>query len=441
MRAQFCGDRFRGVYYIVKLRGFSGVRASLTFAWTVSLFACLLLNSGCAVFFNKPERHEVTSAPATGTAEFARTTGALLDPAFVPGNNIKTLLNGDQIFPAMLGAIRSAQCTINLETYVFWKGHVARDFVAALDERARAGVKVNLILDALGTRRMGKENVKHLREAGVNVYIYHSLFGIDPRRYNYRTHRKLLIVDGKTAFIGGVGIADEWSGNGQGVKKYRDNQYVVTGPVVAQIQGAFLSMWLKSTGDMLYGPDYFPALTNTGPYSVQTVNSSTWNGNLDFLYRLSIASAQKTLRIENAYFVPDQLIRDELIAAAKRGVKVEILVPGQLIDSKLVRMASTSHYSELIKAGIKIYEYQLAMLHVKLMIVDDVFVSVGSGNFDNRSTRLNAEANINVLDKNFASEQTGLFERDKAQSREVQPHDYDGFHPLDEIVNLLLPAL
>ncbi|MGZ4964724.1 MAG: phospholipase D-like domain-containing protein [Limisphaerales bacterium] len=401
----------------------------------------MLLNSGCAIFFNKPERNEITSAPLPGTPEFSRTTGALLDPAFVPGNNIRTLLNGEQIFPAMLGAIRSAQHTINLETYVFWKGHIARDFVAALDERARAGVKVNVILDALGSRRMGKENVKRLRDAGVNVYIYHSFLGLDPRRYNYRTHRKLLIVDGKIAYMGGVGIADEWAGNGEGTKKYRDNQYEITGPVVAQIQGAFISMWLKSTGDMLHGPNYFPELTNTGPYSVQTVNSSTWNGNLDFLYRLSIASAQKTLRVENAYFVPDGLIRNELIAAAKRGVKVEILVPGELIDSKVVRMASTAHYAELIKAGIKIYEYQLSMLHVKLMIVDDVFVSVGSGNFDNRSTRLNAEANINVLDKQFAAEQTALFERDKAQSIEVPLRKYDGFSPFKEIVTLLLPML
>ena len=143
-------------------------------------------------------------------------------------------------------------------------------------------MKVNMILDSLGTHKMGKENLKNLREAGVNVYIYNSIIWLDPRRYNNRTHRKLLIVDGKVAYIGGVGIADEWAGNGEGIAKYRDNQYEVTGPVVAQLQGTFLSLWLKSTGDMLYGPDYFPALTNTGPYSAQTISSSTWNGNLDF---------------------------------------------------------------------------------------------------------------------------------------------------------------
>ena len=341
----------------------------------------------------------------------------------------------------MLSAIRGAQHTINFESYIFWEGHIARDFVDALAERARAGVKVNVILDALGTHKMGSGNVTRLRDAGANVFKYHRILWLDPRRYNYRTHRKLLVVDGKIAFIGGVGIADEWAGNGEGTKKYRDNQYEIKGPVVAQLQGAFVSLWLRSKGDLLYGADYFPPLTTNGTYAAQTISSSTWDGNLDFSYRLAIASARKTLRIENAYFLPDKLIRKELIAAAQRGVKVEILVPGELIDSKLIRMASKKHYPELLSAGIKIYEYQMAMLHVKLMIVDDAFVSIGSGNFDNRSTRLSAEANVNVLDKTFAAEQLALFEKDKAQSRQSGPHEHDGLHLLRRFVNLALPTL
>lgn len=386
-------------------------------------------------------RREITSFASPNSPEFERTTGSLLDPPFVAGNGIKTLLNGNGIFPAMLSAIRSAQHTINLESYVFWDGHIAREFVDVLTERARAGVKINIIVDALGTRRMGGENIDNLRKAGVKVFKYHTILWVDPRRYNYRTHRKLLIVDGKVAFIGGVGIADEWAGNGEGTAKYRENQYEVTGPVVAQLQGAFATLWLRTTGCLLQGAGYFPPLTQTGTYSAQTISSSTWDGNLDFLYRLAIASAQKTLRIENAYFLPDKLIRQELVAAAKRGVKVEVIVPGELIDSKLIRMASRRHYAELLKAGIKIHEYQMAMLHVKLMIVDDAFVSVGSGNFDNRSTRLNAEANLNVLDARFAAEQTELFERDKEQSRETTIHEHDGVHLLEGLVNLALPTL
>jgi cardiolipin synthase len=438
----FCGNRLRGVYYTVNGQGLvARLRASLKFTSTLSLFAFLLLNSGCVLLREKPERNVLPSAPAPSNPNFERTVGALLDPPFVAGNNIKTLLNGEQIFPAMLNAIRSAQHTVDFETYVFWEGHIARDFVNALAERAQAGVKVNIILDALGTHKLGKENLSKLRASGANVYLYNTIFLLDPRRYNYRTHRKLLIVDGKVAYIGGVGIADEWAGNGEGTDKYRDNQYEVTGPVVGQLQGTFLSLWLKSTGNMLYGPGYFPVLTNTGPYTAQTISSSTWDGNLDFLYRLSIAAARKHIRIENAYFLPDALIRNELVAAAKRGVKVEILVPGELIDSKMVRMASTKHFAELLEAGIKIYEYQLAMLHVKLMIIDDNFVSVGSGNFDNRSTRINAEANLNVLDAQFAAEQTALFERDKAQARETNLHEHRGFHPIKYLINLMSPTL
>jgi cardiolipin synthase len=419
--------------------GLSATRKFLPLSLLVVAFCWC--TSGCMLLPNKPARHQIPPLYSASSPDFQRTAGSLLDPPFVAGNNITTLVNGEQIFPAMLSAIRSAQHTINFETYVFWEGHVARDFVEALADRARAGVKVNVIIDALGTHKLGKENVNRMRDAGVNVFKYHTILWIDPRRYNYRTHRKLLIIDGKEAFIGGVGIADEWAGNGQGKGKYRDNQYKVTGPVVAQLQGAFVSLWLRSKGDLLYGPDYFPPLTATGDYPAQTVNSSTWDGNLDFMYRLAIASAQKTLRIENAYFLPDKLIRDELTAAAKRGVKVEILVPGDWIDSKLIKMASKKHYPELLKAGVKVYQYQKAMLHVKLMIVDDVFVSVGSGNFDNRSTRLNAEANLNVHDARFAAEQIALFEKDKARSRETTLHEHDGVHPLQSVINLAAPTL
>jgi cardiolipin synthase len=417
------------------------VKRSIKLTPAIFLFASLFFNTGCALFSDKPSRHKVMPLYSAASPEFKRAADAVLDPPFVGGNSIKTLRNGNEIFPAMLKAIRSAQHTINFETYVFWDGHVAREFADALAERARSGVTVNVILDALGSHKMGKENVAHLKNAGVNVFKYHTILWLNPHRFNYRTHRKLLIVDGKVAFIGGVGIADEWAGNGEGSEKYRDNHYEVRGPVVTQLQGAFVTLWLRSRGDLLYGPEYFPEQTNSGPYAAQAISSSTWDGNLDFLYRLSIASAQKTLRIENAYFLPDKLIRDELIAAAKRGVKVEILVPGEWIDSKMVKVASKKHYAELLKAGIKIYEYNMAMLHVKLMIVDDGFVSIGSGNFDNRSTRLNAEANLNIHDAKFAAEQTWLFEIDKSHSRETFTHEHRGFHPLQHIMNLFLPTL
>jgi cardiolipin synthase A/B len=372
-----------------------------------------LLFDGCALKMGKQPRQEIAPLYSARSPEFRQAAGSLLGPNFVPGNNISTLVNGNQIFPALLGAIRSAKQSISFETYVFQDGEIARQFTNALAERAQAGVKVHAILDAQGTQKMGRQNLERLRNAGVQVAKYHSVFWPDPRRYNNRTHRKLLIVDGKIGFVGGVGIADPWTGNADSPQHWRDNHYQVIGPVVAQLQATFATSWLKTRGEVLHGADYFPRLASTGPYLAQAIRSGARNENLDLMYLLAIASAKTTLRIENAYFLPDDLMRKELTEAAKRGVKVEVVVPGKKIDQKLVRLASKRHWPELIRAGLKIFEYQPTMVHVKLMIVDDIFVSVGSGNFDNRSIRLNDEANLDVLDRNFAARQIRLFESDR----------------------------
>jgi cardiolipin synthase len=393
---------------------------------------------GCAFRTGKQPRQEITPLYSASSPEFRQSAGSLLGPDFVSGNDITTLVNGTQIFPAMLSAIRSAKHSINFEDYWFSNGQIGREFTEALAERARAGVKVSAILDALGTHKMGMENLARLRETGVEVVKYHSIFWLDPRRYNHRTHRKLLIVDGKIAFIGGVGIADEWTGNADSPQHFRDNHYQVTGPVVAQLQAIFMANWLKTRGSVLHGADYFPPLASTGPFLAQALRSSAGNANLDLMYLLAIASAQKTLRIENPYFLPDDLTRKELVNAARRGVKVEIIVPGKFINQKIVRAASKRHWPELIKAGIKIYEYQPTMVHVKLIVVDDTFVSVGSGNFDNRSIQLNDEANLDVLDRDFAAQQTRLFEMDKKQSHEMTLDETGGFHPLQGAADSLL---
>ena len=397
-----------------------------------------LFMPGCAFRTGKQPRQEITTLYSASSPEFRQSAGSLLGPDFVSGNDITTLVNGTQIFPAMLSAIRSAKHSINFEDYWFSNGQIGREFTEALAERARAGVKVSAILDALGTYKMGRENLARLREAGVEAVKYHSIFWLDPRRYNYRTHRKLLIVDGEIAFVGGVGIADEWTGNADSPQHFRDNHYQVAGPVVAQLQAIFMANWLKTGGNVLHGADYFPPLASTGPYLAQALRSSAGNANLDLMYLLAIASAQKTLRIENPYFLPDDLTRKELVNAARRGVKVEIIVPGKLINKKIVRAASKRHWPELIKAGIKIYEYQPTMVHVKLIIVDDTFVSVGSGNFDNRSIQLNDEANLDVLDRDFAAQQTRLFEMDKKQSHEMTLDETGGFHPLQGAADSLL---
>ena len=399
---------------------------------------------GCAMKLGKQPRQEVQSLYSARSAEFQQAAGSLLGPNFVGGNSISTLVNGDEIFPAMLSAIRSAKRSINLETYVFWDGDVAKNFTAALSERARAGVAVNLILDAQGTQKMGIANKKQLQDAGAKIVKYHRVLWPDPRRYNNRSHRKLLIVDGQVAFIGGAGIADLWAGNADSLKHWRDNHYKVTGPVVAQLQASFVSSWIKTRGEVLHGAKYFPPLEDSGALQAQAIRSGAHYENLDLMYLLAIASAKKSLRIENAYFLPDDLIRKELVEAAKRGARVEIIVPGKKIDKKLVRLASRKHWPDLLNAGIKIYEYEPTMLHAKLLIVDDKFVSVGSGNFDNRSIRLNDEANLDVLDSDFAAQQTHLFEIDKRRSHEVSLSEVGGFHlgnPFEHAAALLSPQL
>jgi len=396
---------------------------------------------GCAFRTGKQPRQEITTLYSTGSPEFRQNAGALLGPDFVGGNTITTLVNGTQIFPAMLGAIRSARHSIDFESYWFEDGQVGSEFIEALAERARAGVKVSVIFDALGTMDMGGANLAQLRAAGVEVVKYHSIFWLDPRRYNHRTHRKLLIVDGKIAFVGGAGIADEWNGNADSPQHWRDNHYEVTGPVVAQFQAIFMANWLKTSGRLLHGADYFPPLAATGNSLAQALRSSEGNANLDLMYLLAIASARKTLRIENPYFLPDALTRKELTDAARRGVTVEVILPGKFTNQKIVRAASKDHWPELIQTGIKIYEYQPTMVHVKLLVVDDAFVSVGSGNFDNRSIQLNDEANLDVLDRDFAARQIRLFELDKKQSLEMTRDKTGGLHLLEKAADLAAPEL
>lgn len=272
-----------------------------------------LLLGACVSREGKKVTQEVAPLYSAASPAFRQATGSLLGGNFVAGNSIKTLVNGREIFPAMLGALRAARQTIDFETYVMWNGEVAKQFAAALAERAQAGVKVNAILDAQGTYRMGSENLDRMKAAGVDVVKYHPLFTLDPRRINNRTHRKLLIIDGKLGFIGGVGIADVWQGSGEAPEHWRDNHYQVTGPVVAQLQAAFMDHWLKARGEVLHGQNYFPPLAATGPYTAQAFKSSPQQGDMDIhlMYLLAIASAQHSLLIENAYFLPDDLMRKE----------------------------------------------------------------------------------------------------------------------------------
>ncbi|MEO6687769.1 MAG: phospholipase D-like domain-containing protein [Dokdonella sp.] len=352
--------------------------------------------------------------------QFKRVMGSLFGPPILGGNRIDTLINGDEIFPGMLAAIRGARKNINFETYVYWSGQIGREFADAIAERARAGVECNVLLDWAGTQKMDASVLSTLRNAGVHVELYHPLAWYTLARLNNRTHRKLLIVDGTVAFTGGVGIAEEWTGDAQDPDHWRDTHFRVEGPVVAQMQASFLDNWMKVTGKALHGGAYFPSLEMAGNVEAQMFLSSPTGGgeSMELMYLLAIVAASESIKLEAAYFIPDEIALHALIEARARGVHVEVIVPGKYSDSGLTRQASRGTWGPLLKAGVKIHEYQPTMFHCKVLIIDGVLTSVGSTNFDPRSFRLNDEASLNAYDTSFADAQSRIFEQDKAKSVE-----------------------
>jgi cardiolipin synthase len=353
--------------------------------------------------------------------QFLRSMSVLLGPALLPGNKVDTLVNGDQIFPSMLAAIRSAKKTVTFQSYIYWKGEVGKEFADALIERAHAGVKVHVLLDWAGSHKMDQASINDMGRAGVEIMKYHHPQWFKYRHLNHRTHRKLLVVDGRIGFTGGVGIADEWSGNAQDKKHWRDTHYRIEGPTVAQLQGAFGDNWTKATGAVLHGDDYFPAIEPKGSSPAQMFKSSVEGGaeSMQLMYLLSLAASKSTIDLSMAYFIPDNHTMDHLVAALKRGVRLRIIMPGKETDSWLVRRASRAHWGRILDNGGEIYEYQPTMFHCKVLVIDGLWTSVGSTNFDSRSFSLNDEANLNVYDRSFAQRQVAEFENDLKRAQRV----------------------
>ena len=363
------------------------------------------------------ERLHDTRDPA-----FARDLSVLLGPPLVEGNAAEVLVNGDRIFPAMLKDIRSAKTTISFETYIYWDGTIGDEFAEALADRARNGVKVHVLLDWVGSTRLDKAALDKMKDAGVEIERYHEPHWSHLPRLNNRTHRKILVVDGKVGYTGGVGIADKWRGDAQDAEHWRDTHFRVRGPVVAQMQSVFNDNWTKATGRVLHGKVYFPpGEPMPGGMPAQMFSSSPSGGaeSMHLMYLLAITAAKASIELSNSYFVPDELTIRALVEAARRGVRVRIIVPGPIIDSDVVRAASRADWEPLLEAGIQIAEYQPTMFHCKVLVVDGWFISVGSTNFDNRSFRINDEANLNLLDEKFAAEQVRVFEHDLSRSKVV----------------------
>lgn len=369
----------------------------------------------------KKIREDIPRLYSVADPQFERTMGVLLGPAIVGGNRAQALQNGEEIFPSMLEAIRGAQKTINFETYIYWSEAIGKEFAEAFAERARAGVKVHVLIDWVGSSKMEQSYLDLMEAAGVEVRKYHPLKWYNLARMNNRTHRKLLVVDGRIGFTGGVGIAGQWTGHAQDPDHWRDSHYRVEGPVVAQMQAVAIDNWIKTTGHVLDGPDYFPELKPVGDDHAQVFSSSPQGGSesMRLMYLLALTAAQKSIQLAVSYFVPDEMTRRVLIDAARRGVKVQIIVPGEHMDVEVVRRSSRGMWGELLQAGIEIYEYEPTMYHCKVMIVDDLMVSVGSTNFDDRSFRMNDEANLNVYNAAFARDQVVVFNDDLRHAHRI----------------------
>jgi cardiolipin synthase A/B len=339
----------------------------------------------------------------------------------VGGNRIDVLLNGDEIFPAKLDLIRAARKTITYAQYVFEEGEPAADTAQALAERCRAGVKVHVLVDAVGSLMMPSQYRDWLTEAGCELALYRPLSPWAMDRVNNRNHRRILVVDGRAGVTGGSGTSGKWSGNGRQEGQWRDTDLRLEGPVVSQLQGAFAENWLEATGVALGGPDYFPSpIEPKGQVESQIVRSSPAGGSVAMytMFLLAIASARRSIYITNPYFVPDDKMLSTLLQARQRGVRVVLLLPGAT-DHNLVRQASRSELGRLLQAGVKVYEYRAALLHAKTMVIDSIWATVGSTNLDRRSFELNEELNLVVYNPDIARRLEGVFEADLRGSREV----------------------
>ncbi len=347
--------------------------------------------------------------------EFLTTIAGATGVPFFEGNKIEILNNGDAFYPAMLKAIRQAQCSVTIEAYIYWAGNIGRRFADGLAERANSGVCVKILLDAVGSSTIGDEILEILERGGCQLAWYNPARPYSIGRFNHRTHRKSLIIDGRVAFTGGAGIADHWMGNAEDAQHWRDIQIRLEGPAVVPLQTGFAQNWLQSTGEVVTGFEFYPPIDEpAGKLAVQTILSSPETGAsaARTFYYLSIAAARRTIFIANPYFIPDQGAIDLLVAAKARGVDVRIMVAGIHNDAWLARQNSVRLYYPLLKAGIQIFEYNHTMLHQKTMVVDGVWCTVGTTNFDSRSFAHNEENNVCFCDAHLAKQLEAIFNAD-----------------------------
>ena len=389
-----------------------------------AFFILFIAAAVVAVFLMLAQDQETLKIRSAAGAEDPRVPSymaALVGTDLTHGNQFDILTNGDQIFPAMLEAINGAKRRISLETYIYDKGGVADQFTAALEAAARRGVRVNVVVDAVGASSMPDEHKQRLKQAGCHIAEFNSPTWYSLEEVNYRTHRKILVVDGEIGFTGGVGFADHWLGNAQDKEHWRDTQVRMRGPIVRLLEGGFYENFVETAGEVVPELDDPPQERDAEGASFLVRSSPTGGSNdLKRLYLLAIASARRTIDITTPYFVTDESSDWALADAVSRGVKVRILVEGDNTDAMPVKYASRNAYERLLGLGIEIYEYQPTMMHTKTLVVDGVFSMFGSANFDNRSLELNDELNVAVSSRDVAARITQDLQQDIGVSRRLE---------------------
>jgi cardiolipin synthase len=358
---------------------------------------------------------------------FFSSAHALADPRPERGNRIELLHNGDGIFPPMLEAIHAAKQTVNFEAFLFNSGKVGGQFIEVLCERAKAGVRVRVLFDGMGSgTKLDNADVAKLEEAGCSFAYFHPTRSWRVDRMNLRTHRRILVVDGRIGFTGGVGFADEWSGNAEGPAHWRDVHARLEGPIVARLQGAFQQHWFAATGETLGGEGDFPELVPVGKVRAQVVDSSSFTAApFALVQAVAFASAKKSIYITNPYCAPSEEQTEALIAAVRRGVDVRLLLPGKHNDQPATKAAGRTAYGALLEGGVKIYEYLPTMIHSKTMVVDGLFATLGSSNFDARSTLINEELDVTIYDADIGQEMVRVFFEDL---KKAKPYTLEQFH-------------
>lgn len=402
----------------------------LAIAVIASLLTVLVTNlTGEPRVLRSPVPHRFSASDP----QFIRTMSSFTQGQMFGSNAVQTLVNGDEIFPSMLQAIRAAHSTIDMETYIYWSGAVGYEFATSLAAKAKEGVEVRVLVDWVGSLPFDEDLIHVMTTAGVRFERYRPIHWYTLDRLNNRTHRKLLIVDGRIAFTGGVGIADNWQGNARNPDEWRDTHYRIEGDAVPAFQAAFAENWLETTGETVQGEKFYPPPEPAGALDAQLILSSQPNGSADMelMMLTAIAAAKDHLRIGMAYFVPDDVALQQILDARKRGVAIDVIVPNSLTDVPLTRRSSRYFWGALLEAGVRIFEFQPTMYHPKLLIVDDVWTSFGSANLDERSLRLNDEAMLNVYGKDFARTQIDLFTQDLQRSRQISLEEWQA-RPLRE---------